>query len=427
MRLSRADHGSASIEKRIAIDVFCGVGGMSLGFEEAGFSVVAAVDVSRINVATHSRNFPTAKTICCDVRKLSGESIRSAASLGNADIDVVFGGAPCQGFSVGGKQQVNDPRNALLLEFGRLVSELRPKYFVLENVGGMLACRYAELFSRFTTMVRSAGYTILEPLTRLDAADFGVPQRRKRIFVIGWRQGETAPSYPKRKGRRVSVGEAIDDLKIANRARLVDDDTYDGPLGKASPYSSKLRRFRRGSRAKVITGFARTAHSALVVERFSRVRQGGVDPTSRFIRLERKGVAPTLRAGTGSDNGRFMAPRPIHPDYPRCITVREAARLHSFPDWFVFHHTKWNGFMQIGNSVPPMLAKAVAREIAKSLERKRNAAPAVDGNHFTPHGDGQIHRYGSRAVGAVDGLRDGCEVPPEEPRSARFARPRKQD
>ncbi len=360
-------------KRPIGVDLFCGAGGMSLGFENAGFTVVAAVDVSDVNVAAHEKNFPKAATICGDMRKLNGATIRQVGKLGELDIDVVFGGPPCQGFSVGGKQRLTDPRNALLFEFARLVAELQPKYFVMENVSGLLGERYAPLLDEFKRLLQNGGYSIVEPVLCLDAADFGVPQRRKRVFVLGFREDQNCPSYPKARRERVSVGNAIDDLKIVNRSKLLDGDSYRGPLGAATPYSLALREPRFSTPTRAITGFARTEHSPEVVTRFKQVRQGGVDPISRFIRLDRDGVAPTLRAGTGPENGSFMAPRPIHPDFPRCITVREAARLHSFPDWFVFHETKWKGFMQIGNSVPPALAKAVAEEIRRSLKGRLHA------------------------------------------------------
>ena len=399
---------------------------MSLGFEQAGFTVAAAVDVSAINAKVHETNFPKAATICADMRQLDGTTIRRIAALGEVDIDVVFGGPPCQGFSVGGKQRTSDPRNELLLEFARLVTELQSKYFVMENVAGLLGDRYAPLLKEFKRVLRRGGYSILEPVMCLDAANFGVPQRRKRVFVLGWREGESAPSYPKARRDRVSVGAAIDDLKIASRSKLVDGDSYTGPLGAPTQYSRALRKPRNGISLKAITGFARTAHSPEVVERFKRVKQGGVDLISRFIRLDRKGVAPTLRAGTGAENGRFMAPRPIHPDYPRCISLREAARLHSFPDWFVFHDTKWNGFMQVGNAVPPALGKTVAGEIERSLRRKPDATPAKPRNRVAPHGGRQVTQHGTRAVGSLNGSRVRDAISSDESRSTGFARPGQQ-
>lgn len=407
----------------IGVDLFCGAGGMSLGFEQAGFTVAAAVDISRVNAKVHERNFPKAITICGDVRDLDGATIRRTANLGRIDIDVVFGGPPCQGFSVGGKQRVGDPRNELLLEFARLVTELHPKYFAMENVAGLLSDRYAPLLRQFKRVLRCGGYSILEPVICLDAADFGVPQRRKRVFVLGWRKGENALLYPRVRRGRIFVGSAIDDLKIVNGSTLVDGDSYSGPLGPPTSYSRALRKSRGGSSLKVITGFARTAHSAEVVERFRRVKQGHVDSISRFIRLDRQDVAPTLRAGTGAENGRFMAPRPIHPDYPRCICVREAARLHSFPDWFIFHDTKWNGFMQVGNSVPPALAKAVAHKIKTSLVRGPNAARAKPRDHFAPHGDRQIAQHGTRTVGSLNCSSVRIAISSDKSRPARVARP----
>ena len=353
----------------IAIDLFCGAGGMSLGFDRAGFRLAAAVDLSKINTNIHEKNFPNATTICEDVKNLTGAMLRRRAGLGREKIAVVFGGPPCQGFSIGGKRNARDPRNLLMLEFARLVVELRPRYFVMENVAGLLRPQHSPVLARFKYRLRRGGYSIVDPILSLNAADFGVPQRRKRAFILGYRGGETAPTYPDPVRTLVTVGAAIDDLKCVERDQLVDGDGYTGRLGTPSAYARQLRRplgaTMNGSR--IITGFARTTHSLKTIKRFKRVKPGGVDSVSRFIRLKRSGVAPTLRAGTGFENGRFMAPRPIHPDYPRCICLREAARLHSFPDWFVFHETKWHGFMQIGNSVPPVLAHAVAAEMMKVL------------------------------------------------------------
>lgn len=342
---------------------------MSLGFELAGFRLAAAIDSSAINTGVHKTNFPNTVTICEKVEKLTGVSIRRKAGVGAQAISVVLGGPPCQGFSIGGKGREGDPRNDLILEFARLVVELHPRYFVMENVAGLLQPRFEPILTRFKRDLREGGYAVVEPIQCINAADFSVPQRRRRVFILGYEDGEAKPSYPAAIGKRVTVGAAIDDLKCVEGAKLVDDDAYVGRIGSSSTYARLLRgagaRSRKRSRA--ITGFARTRHSAVTIERFQLVKPGGVDPVSRFIRLARTGLAPTLRAGTGFENGRFMAPRPIHHDYPRCICLREAARLHSFPDWFVFHKTKWHGFMQIGNSVPPALARAVASEVMKAL------------------------------------------------------------
>ena len=182
---------------------------MSLGFEQAGFTVAAAVDASDINAKVHETNFPTVAAICADIRRLDGATIRRIAALGEMDIDVVFGGPPCQGFSVGGKQRINDPRNGLLLEFARLVTELHSKYFVMENVAGLLGDRHAPLLKEFKRILRRGGYSIFEPVMCLDAAGSRLRRSTKaETRVCSWLakgrerslvpEGTTRPSLRRR-------------------------------------------------------------------------------------------------------------------------------------------------------------------------------------------------------------------------------------
>jgi DNA (cytosine-5)-methyltransferase 1 len=350
-----------------AVDVFAGAGGMSLGFEHAGFDVVAAVDNNPINVETYGRNFPGTYCFAADVSELTAADLRAKADVYD-EVDVLFGGPPCQGFSVIGKRRSEDPRNELLIHFARLLDELKPKYFVVENVRGLLIGDARSTLDRFMAKARAAGYSIVEPLAVLDAQMFGVPQQRRRLFVLGYRSDVSAPTYPEPIGERVSVWAAIGDLAcIDDNASHLQTDIYTGPLGKASEYALRLRGTPSRS-AKNLTGCARSIHSVATVERFAATMPGKREPISKFDRLSPAGVALTLRAGTGPENGSYMAPRPIHPVHPRCITVREAARLHSFPDSFQFDCTKWHGFRQVGNSVPPLLAAAVARSIHKALK-----------------------------------------------------------
>jgi DNA (cytosine-5)-methyltransferase 1 len=375
--------GGRSFDGRpIAIDLMCGAGGMSLGFEQAGFHVACAVDDNPLSTAAHRINFhPECWTLTADVRKLSGEELRQRGRLGDHDIDVVFGGPPCQGFSVGGRQRADDPRNALLLHFARLVKELHPRYFVLENVRGLIkeGGRYVEPFVR---KVRRAGYSVLEPIRDLDARAFGVPQRRRRVFVVGWRRGELPVAYPDPlEAPLPTVWDAIGDLPEVDEVEyLLHDDVYREPLGLASSYAAILRGDQRDpqdrssrSRPQVegLSGCRRIVHSPETIRRFQAVPPGGQEAVSRFFRLAKDGVAPTLRAGSGWSHGRYTAPRPIHPLRPRCITVREAARLHSLPDWFRLHPTKWHGFSQVGNAVPPLLARAVAERVWEALHGRR--------------------------------------------------------
>jgi len=380
------------VEQRpIGVDLFAGVGGMSLGFEQAGFEVVAAFDFALHNVETHTKNFPKCAAFQRDLSIASGDQLRKDAKLGKKSIDVVFGGPPCQGFSEIGKRLMADPRNQLLFHFSRLVRELQPRYFVLENVEGLMMGDSEDLLDSFVLRVRRAGYAVVEPIQVLDAADFGVPQRRRRVFVLGFKQGETAPDYPSpspfrnKRGRiiRPKVIDAIRDLeKLGNRTDLFDSDVFCGPLGIPSYYAKVLRgdvadtddrsppRKRNG---EGLSGCLRTRHADEIIDRFSATLPGTTEAISRYYRLANDGVAPTLRAGTNIDHGSHTAARPIHPEQPRCITTREAARLHSFPDWFQFHPTRWHGFKQIGNSVPPRMARAVARSILQAIRGENNS------------------------------------------------------
>ena len=214
----------------------------------------------------------------------------------------------------------------------------------------------------------------------LNAADYGVPQDRKRLFLLGTRRGLKAPDYPIPLDHRVSVEEAIGDLPDANTfVELVASDAVRAKWTTNSSYAQRLRDlqkdpgdfgYKRAFDRDLLTSSLRTEHTALSQERFMATEHGKTEPISRFRKLPPDGLCNTLRAGTDSARGAFTSPRPIHPHQPRVITVREAARLHSFPDWFRFHATKWHGFRQIGNSVPPLLGRAIASSIVEALDIK---------------------------------------------------------
>ncbi|MFI5345139.1 MAG: DNA cytosine methyltransferase [Elusimicrobiota bacterium] len=369
----------------IVIDFFAGAGGLSLGFEQAGFDVAAAVEIDPIHCGVHHYNFPNSATICASVTDLSGAEIRRRANIGDRDIDVVCGGAPCQGFSMIGHRALNDPRNRLVFHFVRLIKELNPKHFVFENVRGLTIGEHKKFLDEIVEAAASAGYEVLLPWRVLNAVDYGVPQDRKRLFLIGTRKGLRSPVYPT-PINRVTVKDAIGDLPDADGFdELLSSDSVATRFKTGSIYARRLRclesdpsdfGYRRNFDQDVLTSSARTSHTPLSRRRFVRTPCGDTEPISRFFKLAPHGVCNTLRAGTDSARGAFTSPRPIHPTHARVITVREAARLHSYPDWFRFHATKWHGFREIGNSVPPLLARAVASEVIKALE-VRPARPTV--------------------------------------------------
>jgi len=407
---------TANERKRpIAIDLFAGVGGLTLGFEQAGFDVAAAVEFDPIHAATHELNFPECTVICRDVRTLSGKEIRAAAGLGDRTIDVVIGGPPCQGFSLIGHRVLDDPRNSLVFHFLRLVGELKPRAFVMENVPGMATGTHTELLRQLVERFERLGYKVRQPHQILNAANFSVPQDRRRLFLLGARSDTFLPEYPEpitlpptdgrssTSNRTLSLDlplcptakEAIGDLPdIEDYESLLESDELRVRLRGLSIYALYLRQeipdpsdysYLREYDSKLLTGCLRARHTRLSRKRFAATRPGETEPVSRFFRVSYEGVCNTLRAGTATDRGAFSAPRPIHPAYPRCISVREAARIHSYPDWFRFHRTIWHGFRQIGNSVPPLLARAVGASVMAALratpskpsEKLRLGAPAL--------------------------------------------------
>jgi len=387
------------VTRPIAVDIFAGAGGLSLGLEQAGFDVVAAIEVDPVHCAVHEYNFPDCAAICRSAADVTGDEIRAAlAATGrdrDAEIDLVCGGPPCQGFSLIGKRVLDDPRNALASHFLRIVRELQPKYFVMENVKGMAIGKHRQFLREAIDACAAMGYRVVEPYQVLNAACYGVPQYRERLFLLGAREGLTLPDYPaptsrpagrkpKKSAKKAAivpdsptVRDAIGDIPDADKFRsLLDRDAIAVQLGTPSDYArtlrdpasepdnfAHLRQFDSG----LLTNSLRTNHSTKSQQRFANTAPGAKEPISRFHKLDPDGVSNTLRAGTPSTRGAFTSPRPIHPDRPRCITIREAARLHSYPDWFRFHATKWHGGRQIGNSVPPRLGRAVGRAIAKAL------------------------------------------------------------
>lgn len=346
------------------LELFAGVGGLSLGFHNAGFKIVGAVEIDPINITTYRHNFPEVPVFQKDVTEINAESLLNHFGRSIHNVDVLVGGPPCQGFSLIGRRDENDPRNVLFTEMARLIGEVRPRYFVVDNVSGLLHGYGRQILNRFIKITMGYGYRVVTPQV-LQASHFNVPQRRKRVFILGYRDAMASPQYPVYENTScTTVWDAIGDLpNVDDFLELLTSDVYIGPLGPANKYVEQLRD-RAG---EGLTGCGRTRHTVETVRRFQATTPGAIEPISRFLRLRPDGLSNTIRAGTDKSNGSHTAPRPIHPFHPRCITVREAARLQSFPDWFQFHPTKWHALRQIGNAVPPLLAEAVAMKILANL------------------------------------------------------------
>ncbi|HKO44222.1 MAG TPA: DNA cytosine methyltransferase [Pyrinomonadaceae bacterium] len=378
-------------KRPIAVELCAGVGGMSLGFEEAGFKIAAAFELDEMHTEYHAKNFPRCMTVKANISELTGADVRRLGKLGDEQIDVLFGGSPCQGFSLIGRRDAEDPRSEVLFDFARLIGELQPSYFVVENVEGLLLGDAKSFYERFVAVVTTGGYSVCDPWL-LTATDFGVPQRRKRVFIVGYKRQLTKPTMPvgrfndsrngsEENGSRSdpcpNVWDAIGDLSLVGQSpTLFKKDGFKRATPAPSQYAKILRgeerdpenkSQRRPTFPKILTGCLLTTHKDTTIARFRVTPPGTYEAITRFYRLSKDGYSNTLRAGTDNTRGSYMAARPIHPEEPRVIVVREAARLHSFPDWFIFHPTRWHAFRQIGNSVPPRLARSVAASVREAL------------------------------------------------------------
>ena len=375
------------------IDLFCGAGGFSLSAHRAGFSTVLAVDIDKDITSSYGINFPKTPILLDDISKIEPLQAIKQVNLKPEEVDGIIGGPPCQGFSYMGKREKEDKRNTLIGHFYRFVDIVKPKFFVMENVPGLLDEPFKDFLYSGLELVQST-YEIVGPLI-LNAADFGAATNRKRLFVIGYRK-EHVDSFgeseiEEMKSRAATVSDAIGDLSLKDATTITINDERWGDFRDyknkhVSHYASILRSpptddfstetIRRLHGQGIISGFTETKHSLDVSKRFAKLNPGKSDEISKCPRLNWDTPGPTLRAGTGRDKGGFQSIRPVHPTENRVIYVREGARLQGFPDWFQFHRTKWHSFRMIGNSVSPSVGSAVFTVIGKRLQIAKFVTPA---------------------------------------------------
>lgn len=347
-----------------AIDLFAGVGGLSLGFEMAGFDVLLAVEHDASIAEAYKLNHPHTKMLVNDIRKLPLEETFSEY-IGN--VDIVFGGPPCQGFSQKGQRKtIHDERNFLFKYFVSVVTYIHPQYFVMENVPNLLTTEKSYFKREIEYLFKKHGYHLETGV--LNAADYGVPQNRRRAVIIGKRD-KSALSLPKPFDKKVTIWEAISDLAYLDSGEGTDVSEYLFPA-----YSAYQKKLRKGS--KTLYNHIATKHSSLALERLQMI-----PPNSGKEVLPEKHLTKSIYSGTWTRMGkddisvtittRFDTPSSgkfTHPYLHRAITVREAARIQSFPDRFRFIGTKSSQMKQVGNAVPPLLAYAIAKTIARDIE-----------------------------------------------------------
>lgn len=343
------------------LDLFSGAGGLALGFRSAGFKTIAGIDSDPMSLKTFAENFPDAVTVCEDLSSISPELKKYFQSLRDK-VDVIVGGPPCQGFSIAGKRLIDDPRNSLYRHYIETVKVIRPRYVVIENVPTIRTMGGGKVATAIIEDLEALGYLV--NVATVNASDYGVPQNRKRTFFVA-KKGSEPVKFPAAltPENKLTTKDAIGDLP------LVEDYFDDLPI----PYSRDVKndyqkRMRKGS--KLLFNHWSVAHTDQTKAIISLVPDGGnyKDLPMRLQSTRRVNIAWTRMASylpsftiDAGHNHHF------HYKANRVPTVRECARIQSFPDSFVFLGNKTSQYRQVGNAVPPILAEVLARRILEDL------------------------------------------------------------
>ena len=349
------------MKKFNVIDLFCGAGGLSCGFERAGYNILLGIDNDKKALETFELNHNGAKSICGDITHISyNDDIKPL--IGNTTVDVIIGGPPCQGMSLSGPRKFDDPRNKLYLSYIRLVDEIRPRAFVIENVPGLVGLFGGQIKDSIVEKFTDMGYKIQYKI--LCSADYGVPQMRRRVIFVGYKEGDF--EYPVENKNYVSCEMALSDLPP-----LVD--TLGAEIMQyVTPAQNDYQRLMR-EKSEVVHNHVAAKHSEKVQHIISLVPAGGnyKDLPEEYRNTRNFHVAwtrfPDNRPAPTIDTGHRHH---FHYKYNRVPTVRECARIQSFPDDFIFLGNKTQQFRQVGNAVPPLMAQEIAKQVLRLLENK---------------------------------------------------------
>lgn len=335
------------------MDLFCGIGGFSKGFEMAGFNILCGIDNWEIAIETFQQNHKNTTGILADLTELDDKFFKQY----HEKIDVIIAGPPCQGFSMCGKREIGDKRNELFQEVVRAVKIINPKVVIIENVVGLLSMKNVDgddVKQLITSELEELGYNTNYKI--LDASEQGVPQKRKRVFFIGSKIGEI--EFPKPKKNKVTVEDALSNIPDTS------EEFYDEPVNDFQKMMADGE--------KKIYNHEPMKHNEKVMKRIKNVPQGG----------NWQDIPPEIYdvGGTHSNNYRRLHPdKPsitikhaiksmiIHPNFDRVITAREAARLQSIPDSFLIKGNKTAQHQQLANAVPPLLGYEIGKQIIKKL------------------------------------------------------------
>jgi len=356
------------------IDLFCGCGGFSKGFEQAGFNIVYGIDNWKDATVTYKHNFPSATISNDDITKVRGKNILEATGLSSNDVDVVIGGPPCQGFSLSGKRMIDDPRNILYKSFVKIVSDLKPLVFVMENVPGLVRLFNGKVKDCVINDFTELGYDVQMQILSSDR--FGVPQQRQRVFFVGINKDKIKntsyfvfpqPTYGEGTNKElVTCKDAISDLDF-----IPDDRVLGESINYEIAPQSEYQKVMRKNSNKVLNHTA-TIHTQKTKSIIAMVPDGGnyKDLPQELWNTRKVHIAwtrmnsrkPCFTIDTGHNHH-------FHYKENRVPTVRESARIQSFPDDFEFIGIKTSQLRQVGNAVPPLLSQAIAEQIKEVLRK----------------------------------------------------------
>jgi len=344
-------------------ELFAGVGGLSLGFRQAGFDIVYANEYDKSIANSYKLNHPSTVVDSTSIRDID---FKKTFGPYKGKVSVVIGGPPCQGFSQKGKRAgMNDERNFMFQKFAKVVEIVQPEFFLLENVPNILSTEGGYFEENIIKTFSKAGYHVKSKI--LKAENFGVPQTRRRAVFLG-KKGTLDFDIPETNGKQTTVQEALSDLP-----KLISGEGAENQKYATRPLNAFQKKMR--GKNNIIRNHKATNHSKIALERLKLVTLESTKEdlpkehrtksihSGTWTRLKPAGFARTIttRFDTPS-SGQFTLPF-----QDRCITVREAARLQSFPDNFIFEGPKTNQMLQVGNAVPPMMAREIAKAIKNSL------------------------------------------------------------
>lgn len=350
------------MKKNKIIDLFCGCGGLSLGFENAGFEIAFAVDMWNDAIKTYNHNHKNSVAICKDIHELDSKFLREFSKKEN--IVGVIGGPPCQGYSTVGTRDINDPRNHLYLEYCRVVEAVKPEFFVIENVRGLLTLNKGMFKDDILNRFKELGYNVSYKI--VNAANYGVPQNRQRVFFIGIKNGEF--EFPKEKEYTVSSSDALSDLPLLDNLEE-HQETYNYVSSPLNEYQKLMRRD-----SKTILNHNFTVHTDQTKNIIGMVKDGGKisDLPEEYWGVRKYNKAfqrmNSQLASNTIDTGHRNY---FHYKENRVPSVRESARIQSFPDEFVFIGSKTSQYKQVGNAVPPLLSEEIAKQIKKHINTQK--------------------------------------------------------